>query len=129
MPLRSWIKRIEKAAKGNLESFELLDGSRYYFDPLSWELFLHWCDCLRAGSAHNWPEPPAVVRKLTEAKDVERAIEKVRGDGRSCLVYDEEILNSERRLQARGLVTSRDPDTGEWVIRDPYEDRAEDLSE
>lgn len=130
MPLRSWIKRMEKAAKGNLESFELLDGSRYYFDPMSFSLFLHMCDCLHAGSAHNWPEPPEVVRKLTEAKDVERAIEQLRGEAAyDFLVYDIEVLINERRLEPRGLVTYRNPSTGEWSPGDPYEERAEDLSE
>src|SRR3712207_8868327 len=51
---------------------------RSYFDPTSAELFLHWCDCLRAGSAHNWPPAPEVMRKLCEAKDVEQALEQDR---------------------------------------------------
>jgi hypothetical protein len=129
VPLRSWIKRLERDARGELASFELLDGSRYYFDPTSWEIFEHYYECLKAGSAHNWPEPPEVVRKLTEAKDVERAIEKVRGEGWSFLVYDENILIHERRLEPRGLVARYDPNLGEHVIRDPYEQALEDLSE
>jgi hypothetical protein len=130
MGLRSWMKRMERAAKGNMASFELLDGSRYYFDPLSWDLFMHWCECIRAGSAHNWPQAPEVLRKVCEAKDVERALEEVLGEGTwGTFVYDPEVLINERRLEPRGLVTSRDPDTGEWTVRDPYEDPPEDLSE
>jgi hypothetical protein len=120
---------MEKAARGNLESFELLDGSRYYFDPQSFSLFMHMCDCLHAGSAHDWPEPPEVVYKLTEAKDVETAIELLRAGGSNFLVYDIEVLINERRLVPRGLVTYRDPDTGEWSPGDPYEDPRKDLSE
>jgi hypothetical protein len=132
--LRGWIKRLERGARGDLASFELLDGSRYYFDPASASLFLHWCDCIRAGSAHNWPEPPEVVRELCEAKDVRRALQELTDpeslgtSGWGCFVYDPEILINERRLEPRGLVTRRDPRTGEWAPVDPYEE-PEDLSE
>ena len=129
MGLRGWVKRLEHAARGDLESFELLDGSRYYFDPTSWELFDHYYKCGTAGSVHYWPEPPEVVRKLTQAKDVARAIDKVRGEGWSFLVYDEEVLITERRLEPRPLVTRRDLHTGEWTPVDPYDQRVEDLSE
>ncbi len=128
--VRGWIKRLERASREDLESFELLDGSRYYFDPLSWELFLHWCDCMKAGSAHNWPEAPEIMRKVCEAKDVEGALGAVFAEGAwGSLVYDPEILIGERRLEPRGLVTYRDPETGEWSPGDPYENPREDLSE
>jgi hypothetical protein len=31
---RGWLKRLERAASEDLESFELLDGSTYYYDWL-----------------------------------------------------------------------------------------------
>jgi hypothetical protein len=128
--VRSWIRRVERAAKGEVESFELLDGSRFYFDPTSWDLFMHWIDCGKAGNARNWPEPPEVVRKLTEAKNVAQAIGKVRGGGWNCLVYDEETLIRKRRLKPRPLVSRYDPEAGKHVPLDPYEDDGlEDLSE
>jgi hypothetical protein len=34
MGLRSWVKRLERDASEDLEDFELLDGSTYYYDPL-----------------------------------------------------------------------------------------------
>jgi hypothetical protein len=130
MPLRSWIKRLERSARGNLASFELLDGTRFYFYPLSGDLFLHWVACLQAGSAHNWPEPPEVIRKVCEAKDVRRALEEALGEGEwSVFVYDPEVIINERRLEPRGLVTRCDPQTGKHHVRDPYEDSCEDLSE
>src|ERR671911_2665776 len=64
--IRGWVKRIEHAARGNLPSFELLDGSRYYYDPD--ELFMFWYACLGAGNPDEWPEPPEVCRRLTQAK-------------------------------------------------------------
>jgi hypothetical protein len=131
VPLRSWIKRLEHAARGNLASFELLDGSSYYFDPGSWSLFLHWYECITAGSAHNWPEPPEVMRKVCEAKDPQLALEQVMADSGtfSYLVYDPEVISTERRLEPRGLITRYDPQTGKHHVRNPYEDSCEDLSE
>ena len=130
MALRSWLKRIERAARGDVGSFELQSGERFYFDPTSWDLFMHWTDCAKAGNARDWPEPPEVVQKLTEAKDVAQAIEKVRGEGWNALVYDEETLIRERRLKPRPLVSRYDPKVGEHVPVDPYEDDGpEDLSE
>jgi hypothetical protein len=126
MGLRDKLRRLQKPAEGELESFELLDGSRYYFDRLSWELFMHWIECGRAGNARNWPE---VVRKLTEAKDVTRALELVEGEGKfSFLVYDPDILITERRLEPRPLVSHYDPEAGKHVPIDPYEWELEHLS-
>ncbi len=130
--MRSKLRRLERAARGHLASFELLDGSCYYFDRTSGELFLHWCECLRADSAHHWPEPPGPYKKLTEAKYPERALDEIHGseDSLGTFPYDPEVLINERRLEPRGLVTRYDPETGEHHIRDPWEHQpAEDLSE
>jgi hypothetical protein len=126
MGLRDQLKRLKREMHEDMGSFELLDGSRYYFDPASFEIFLHYWECLKS-SAHHWPEPPEVVRQLTEAKDVEQAISSVLGGGANFLVYDPEILIGERRLVPRGLVSSYDPDTGEHVTWDPYDERLDDV--
>ena len=129
--MRGKLRRLEAAMRGNLKSFELLDGSRFYFDPTSSELFLHWCDCARAGNASNWPEPPEVMLKLCEAKDVERALEEVQGEATFySIVYEPEILINERRLEPRPLVSRYDPEAGKHVPIDPYEyEDPGDLSE
>jgi len=43
MGLNAKLKRLEREACGDLESFELLDSTRYYFDPLETyaERYLH----------------------------------------------------------------------------------------
>jgi hypothetical protein len=128
MGLRDQMRRLRRAASGGLESFELLDGGRFYFDGADPALFLHWVECART-PADNWPEPPEVLQKLTEARDVEEAARKVRGEGGfSFFVYDVDILISERRLEPRSLVSRYDPETGEHVGQDPYLE-VEDLSE
>jgi hypothetical protein len=108
MGLKGWIKRLERDARGEVASFELVDGSRYYFDAASPTLFMHWYDCVGAGNPSDWPSPPEIVRKLTEAKDVRAALEEVMGDGADYLPYDPAVLISERRLEPRSLIAGRD---------------------
>jgi hypothetical protein len=120
MALRSWLKRIEYAARGNLASFELLDGSRYYHNPQSSELFLHGTECLTVGNPDKWPEPPEAVRKVTEAKDPRAAPESIIGGGTwGTFPYDLEALVTEREIRPRSLVAGRDV----------YDQEGEDLSE
>jgi hypothetical protein len=127
--IRGWVRRLERARRDGLESFTLLDGSRYWFDASSPDLFMFWVACART-SADRWPEPPEVLQKLTEARDVEEAVEKVRGEGSyNFIPYDLDALISERRLEPRPLASRYDPETGEHVPQDPYDDPVEDLSE
>jgi hypothetical protein len=103
--MRSWIRRLERAASEDLESFELLDGSIYYYDRLEtyWELFLHACD-VQLGDAHKWPEPPEVYRKMCEAKDPAAVLERFKPENpRSAFIdpaalFDTDALVNERRL-------------------------------
>jgi len=120
MSLKSWLRRIEHAARGNLATFELLDGTRFYYNPQSPELFLHGIACLRAGNPDKWPEPPESVRKVTEAKDPRAALESIRGGGSwDILPYDLEALVRERDIRPRSLVAGRGV----------YDQETEDLSE
>jgi len=130
MGLRNWVKKIEHAAREDLASFELLDGSRYFYDPTSWVLFMHWVECCGKDTAAAWPPAPTIMQKLTEAKDPERALDAVLGQaGFGGLVYDPDVLITERRLEPRGLISRYDPHTGERHIDDPYDSPLEDLSE
>ncbi len=120
MGLRGRLKRLEHAARDNLASFELLDGGRYYHDPASPELFLHWCECIRAGNPEEWPEPPEPVRRVTEARDPRAALESIGGGATwDVLPYDLEALATERVIRPRSLVAGRDV----------YDQEVEDLSE
>ena len=44
--MRRWIKRLEHAARGDLERFELLDGSQYFYNAteVNKQLFVHACE-------------------------------------------------------------------------------------
>jgi len=104
--VRGWIKRLEHTARGNLESFELLDGSRYYYDPLeaAKELFLFGIDYFKADSASERPEPPPEIYvRACEARDPAAVLERfVPSDKPGWFIelpYDREVLISERRLE------------------------------
>ena len=120
MGLRARLERLEHAARGTLVSFELLDGSRFYYNPQTMDLFLHWNKCLDAGNPDKWPEAPEAVRKITEAKNPEAALERIRGGASwDMLPYDAEALTTERVIRPRSLVAGRDV----------YDQEVEDLSE
>ena len=105
MGLRNWLKRLERGAREDLESFELLDGSTYYYDRLetSKELFLHAYD-LQAGRGEKWAEPPEVYRKACEARDPAAVIEKLKPESPQgafvdpAALYDTDALIRDRRL-------------------------------
>jgi hypothetical protein len=103
--MRSWIRRLERDARGHLESFELLDGSTYYYDGLQTykELFMHAYD-VQLGDAEKWPGPPEVYRKICEAKDPAAVLEQFRPEDLQrafvnlAELYDTDVLVNERRL-------------------------------
>ena len=99
------IRRLERDARGSLDSFELLDGGRYFFDPLEVhkELFLCGHD-LQLGRVERWAEPPEIFRKICEAKDPAAVLERLAPDNPEhafvdpAALYDREVLVNERRL-------------------------------
>jgi hypothetical protein len=50
MGLKGKMRRLERAAREKLESLELEDRSRYYYDPMEAGIgvFLHTTECLRS---------------------------------------------------------------------------------
>jgi len=105
MGFRSWLKRLERDASEGLESFELLDGSTYYYDRLETykELFMHAYD-VQLGDADKWPEPPEVYRKVCQARDLAAVLERFRPEDPErafvnlAELYDTDVLINERRL-------------------------------
>ena len=102
MRLRGKMRRLEAAARGQVESFELEDGSRYYYDALevSKAIFLHNVECAKAGSAEDRPHPPEVLAKVCEARDPVGVLARLAPPGTAFaeLPYDQDALISERRL-------------------------------
>src|SRR5829696_3857890 len=105
MSLRNWMTRLERQASEELESFELLDGSTYYYERLETYkvLFLHAHD-VQVGDADKWPEPPEVYGKICEARDPAAVLERFKPENpQSAFVdpaalFDTDALVNERRL-------------------------------
>jgi hypothetical protein len=104
---QGWLGRLERTASENLESFELLGGTIYYFDRLETygEVFMHGRDVLLGDASEaKWPEPPEVYRKICEARDPAKALElfmpedPTRALVVSTAVFDRYALVNERRL-------------------------------
>jgi hypothetical protein len=110
-PVRSWIRRLERAASEDLESFELLDGSRYFYNPTSAECFLHSMDCLRAqgeGEA-TFPEPPEMVKAIARARDRRAVLNRLYPPGFfSVFPYEVEPLVERGELVPCSLVAGRE---------------------
>ena len=110
--MRAKLRRLEAAARGNLESFELEDGSRYWYDPSNAERFLHSLACLRAQGEGktSFPAPPETARALTRAKDRAAAFDQVYGEGGSFTVipYDRESLVQRGELVPRSMVVGKE---------------------
>jgi hypothetical protein len=102
---RGWLKRLERAASEDLESFELLDGSTYFCNRLatSKELFLYAYD-VELGDADKWPDPPEYFLKLLLAKDPAAVLKRFMPEDPErafvdlSAIYDMDALVHERRL-------------------------------
>jgi hypothetical protein len=91
--LRGKIRRLERGARGDVASFILEDGRRYYYNPESGECFLHACACIRAGyEGEPFPEPPQTIKALTRARNRTAALEATCGGGFDLFPYEREAL-------------------------------------
>ena len=116
MGLKGFIKRLELAARGDLASFVLEDGSKHYYSPSSHERILHTFDCMRASYAgEEYPEPPAVIKALTKARDRAAAFEQVCGSSANVgtFPYEREALIERGELVPRPMAPSSREDFSE----------------
>jgi hypothetical protein len=118
MGIRDKIRRLERVTQGKLKSFELADGSRFYFDPTSAEMFLHACDCLRNHDKPERPEPPELVKAVARAKDRRAAFREIEGTAAGLFPYDAEALVERGEIVPRSLVVGRE-------LGEPLEDLSE----
>jgi hypothetical protein len=95
--------------RGNMDSFILEDGSRFYFDPQGLELIEHIFDCLHCqGEGVPFPEPPEVVKAIARARDREAALRQVAGGGDLLFPYEVEPLLQRGKIVPRSLVHGRE---------------------
>ena len=112
--LKGFIKRLELAARGDLASFTLTDGSKHYYSPASPERILHTFDCMRASySGEEYPEPPETIKALTRARDRAAAFEQVAGGNFGLFPYEVEALIERGELVPREMVARAQEDFSE----------------
>ena len=121
MTLGNWIKRLERGAREDLESFILEDGSRFYYDPTSAECFLHSMACMHAQGEGKttFPESPETIRAIARACDRAAALHQLYPGGSfSVFPYDVEALLECGELVPRSMVVGRE-------LGEPLEDLSE----
>lgn len=104
MSLRSWVRSLERRSKRGLESFVLLDGSRFYYDPLQSykDIYVYGYDALLG---NPWPRPPEVLRRLAEAADIRAALKQLEpANAEVALVSVGELFDMDALLKRRELV-------------------------
>src|SRR3712207_8562636 len=104
---RDKLRRLEAAVRGKLESFELEDGSRHYYDRVSGERFLQSMACLRAQARgeSTYPEPPETLWAILRAKNRRAAFEQVYHPGAfDIFPYDTEVLVERGELIPRSEI-------------------------
>ncbi len=115
------LQRLIAALKGSsLDYIEQADGSRYYFNPESPELFLFGLNSVKR-HYHGEPldDPPELLRAIANAKDRREALRRVFGDVTvSTLPYELEPLVDRGELVERSLVA------GHPLAQGPLEDRS-----
>ena len=106
MGLRDKLKRLERESRAHLDSFELEDGSLFYYDPAGPEVFLHSVGCLSAqGDGLDFPEPPVTLKAVARARHREAALNQVLGGASFVLFpYQHEALVESGELVPRSLV-------------------------
>jgi hypothetical protein len=103
MPLKARLRSLRRRTAPVLDSFELEDGGRFYFNPTGAELFLHAGECARAKYRGDpLPEAPPILRAIAAAKDRRRALEKA-GSDFALGFYDKEALLQRGKLVPRRL--------------------------
>jgi hypothetical protein len=127
MGAKDKLRRLEDAARGQLERFELTDGSRFWFDREQAGItrFLWSLKCAEANCVAERPDPPPIITALLEAKDRRTAFSKVypessSGQGFDIMPFDPDALIERGELVHVSMLAGRD---------DPNDAYVPDLSE
>jgi hypothetical protein len=112
MGLRDALRALKREARGQVESFELEDGSRFYYDAneAAKELYLHFFECGCADSVAERPEPPEVLRAVLRARDRRSAVEQLYAPQRyfDIMPYDLDALRERGELVHRSMVAGQE---------------------
>jgi hypothetical protein len=103
--LRALVAKLRRDARGEFDSFQLLDGTYYRYDRVEAqeEIFQYGCD-VQLGDADKWPQPPLIFRKMSRARDVALVLERFKPEDperafvNPAALFDTDALVNERRL-------------------------------
>jgi len=109
MARRDLLKRLERSATGELDSFKLRDGSVFYYNRTETyaALYLFCYDMELATESDVLPQPPEILHKMCQAEDPAEVLERFKPTNPQgafvdlSWVYDLDVLVRERRLVLR----------------------------
>ncbi len=110
------LRKLEKSMQGTMDSFVLRDGQRFFFDKNEAfsQAFLFFSDSMRAAhSGEPRPEPPPILRAVSNARDREDALERALGGFVGLLPIDRDALLSRGELVPRSLIQGYELEDGE----------------
>ncbi len=119
--LRDRLRRLEKLARGKLDSFVLRAGTRHFFDRQEAysQAFLFFSDSMRADhSGEPRPDPPPILEAIADARDRGAALSLALGGFSHLLPVDEGALVERGEFVHRSLVVGRE-------LGEPLEDLSE----
>jgi hypothetical protein len=107
MALRDKLRRLERLARGKLDSFVLADGTRFFYAPQEAfaQAFMFFSDSMKAD--HNGaprPDPPEILRAVAGARDRGDALSRALGGFGGLLPIDRDALVERGEFVPRSLV-------------------------
>ena len=119
MGLKGELNRLRASLRGQLSSFELSDGSRFWYseEQAFEDLFMFGSECMRAGRVEDRPDPPEIVRAFVKAKDRHAALDAL--EPIPFFPYEPEPFVE------RGLLVHRSLIAGRGLDGEPCEDLSE----
>jgi hypothetical protein len=117
MGLREELKRLRVKVQGAPESFLLVDGSRFFFDPSTDGIsrFKHASECVHAdGDGLPRPAPLPIYRAVCKAANRARAVERLfpswrERNSKAMVPYDLRVLVEEGRLVHQRFAPGYEP--------------------
>ncbi len=107
MGLKGKLDKLQKAMRGNMGSFELVDGRQHYFDPQ--ESFRHvfqfFGDSMTADHRREpRPDPPEILKAISNARDRSDALSGAISGYSHLLPVDRDALIQHGEFVPRSLV-------------------------
>ncbi len=121
MALRDKLRKLEKNMRGTMGSFELADGTRFFFDRQESfkNVFQFFSDSMTADHrCEPRPDPPHILQAVAGARDRADALSRAMSGYSHLLPIDRDALLSRGEFVPRSLVAGRE-------LGEPLEDLSE----